>query len=123
MGPGEERGVASLVDLVVANPQGVGADAAARLATGQFTGGRELAQLHWVIGRAEREAGHLDLARHHLEEALAVATTVGDADLLIGVQSSLAFALARLGDLDGAEKMLSAAEELAAPLERARIMA
>jgi CHAT domain-containing protein/tetratricopeptide (TPR) repeat protein len=123
VGPGEERGVASLVDLVVANPQRVGADAAARLATGQFTGGRELAQLHWVIGRAEREAGHLDLARHHLEEALAVATEVGDADVLIGVQSSLAFALARLGDLDGAEKMLSAAEDLAAPLERARIMA
>jgi len=115
--------VAELVEMVVANPQRVGADAAARLAAGAYAGDRELAQLHWVLGRAEREAGHVERGRLHLEEALTVADRVGDRDLLIGIQSSLAFALARLGELDAAEKLIESAELLAGRVERARLMA
>lgn len=123
MGEGEELSIADLVGLVVANPQRVGADAAARLESGRFSDERERTQLHWIIGRAERESGNLDAARHHLEEALTGAGYLGDPELLIGVHSSLAFTLGRLGDIDGAEKLLSAAESIADPIERARLMA
>ena len=112
--------IVELIDLVVASPQRAGADAHALLRAGGYADDHELAQLHWVIGRAERESGHLDRARHHLEEAMGLTGTTGDIDMLIGVHSSLAFTLARQGDLDGAEKLLDAAEHLADPVERAR---
>ncbi|WP_117000939.1 CHAT domain-containing protein [Desertimonas flava] len=123
MGEGEDLSIADLVGLVVANPQKVGAEAAARLEAGRFADERERTQLHWIIGRAERESGNLETARHQLEQALTGAERAGDRELLIGVHSSLAFTLGRLGDLDGAEKLLAGAEVIADPLERARLMA
>ena len=65
----------------------------------------------------------LDAARAHLEEALAGAADLCDPEIVLGIHSSLAFALGRMGDLDGAEKLLHAAESIAAPTERARLMA
>lgn len=113
----------ALVDLASVNPQRAGALALARLEAGSAADDAELARLHWVIGRADRDGGSLERSRHHLEEALACAERAGDIEVLIGAHSSLAFTVARQGDVDTAEKLLAAAEVIADPLERARLMA
>ena len=120
---GGEPGVDELLELVIADPPRAAAAASSRLATGERLTAREVARLHWVLGRAEREAGRLDSAKAHLEDALGIAGTIGDVEALIGIHSSLAFTVARQGDLDGALKLIELAELMAGPVERARLLA
>ena len=120
---GGEPGVDELLELVIADPQRAAAAASSRLATGERLTAREVARLHWVLGRAEREAGRLDSAKAHLEDALSIAGSIGDVEALIGIHSSLAFTVARQGDLDGALKLIELAELMAGPVERARLLA
>ena len=120
---GGAPGVDELLELVIADPSRAAAAAASRLATGEHASERELARLYWVLGRAERDSGQLDAAKLHLEEALAIAGANGDTEALIGIHSSLAFAIARQGDLDGAVKLIEVAESMAGPVERARLLA
>ena len=120
---GGEPGVDELLELVIADPPRAAAAASSRLATGERLTAREVARLHWVLGHAEREAGRLDSAKAHLEDALGIAGTIGDVEALIGIHSSLAFTVARQGDLDGALKLIELAELMAGPVERARLLA
>lgn len=115
--------VDELLEMVLADPRRAGDGARGRLAAGDYDDRRELARLHWVLGRVERETGQLDSSRFHLEEAMSLASDLGDVETLLGVHSSLAFTAARQGDLDGADKLITAAELLAGPVERARLLA
>lgn len=115
--------VAELVQLVHAAPHRAAMAAQARLAAIDWADARERAQLHWVVGQAEREQGRLEPAKATLKRASALAASAGDADLSSRIQSSLAFVIARQGDLDGAHELLVDAEKLAGPLQRARLLA
>lgn len=115
--------VAELVQLVHAAPHRAATAAQARLAATDWADARERAQLHWVIGQAEREQGRLEPAKAVLQRASALAASAGDPDLSSRIHSSLAFVIARQGDLDGAHDLLVAAERQAGPLQRARLLA
>lgn len=123
MADGDGASTAELIDLVVADPRCAGVVALARLRAGAYEDDLELAHLHWVAGRAARESGQHDRARHHLEEAAGIAAGRGDLGLLVGIHSSMVFTLAYQGDLDTAEKILDIADDLATPGERARLLA
>ena len=47
-------GVDELLDMVIADPSRAAALASSRLATGEGLTAREVARLHWVLGRADR---------------------------------------------------------------------
>ena len=55
-----------------------------------------------VAGIAQRDLGDLDGARTSLSAASEHAKSAGDRPLEAAAQSSLAFVMARLGELDGA---------------------
>lgn len=113
----------ALVELVHAQPHRAAAKAEARLADGDWDGPVERAQLHWVVGLAEREQGRLEGAKSALRRAVALADEAGEPEVSSRVRSSLAFVVARLGELDEATDLLIAAEHRASPLQRARLLA
>lgn len=88
-----------------------------------WSGASERAQLHWVVGLAEREQGRLESAKAALARAASLALDAGDAELSSRIQSSRAFVLGRLGDLAAAEALLDSAATGASPVQRARLLA
>ena len=81
-----------------------------------------MAILHRVEGIARRDLGDLDGPRTSLRAAVDHATVAGDRALAAAAQSSWAFVMARLGDLDAAIEAFHAAEPDVSGLERARLL-
>ncbi|MFV0307179.1 MAG: hypothetical protein ACK5OX_05505, partial [Desertimonas sp.] len=106
---------------VVANPAAAGAAARRRLRSGEDLDDSARAALQWIIGRADRDAGFLESSRRALHSVLGHARTTGDERTFVGASCSLAYTLMRLGDLDGAGRVLDVAAISATPIEQARI--
>ena len=113
--------VTELRDHVEADPRSVHAEAVRRREIGG-TDGAGRAELHWVIGLAEKELGRLDASEAELSRGVVVADQVGDKTLSGRLRTSLSFVRGRLGDLDAAMTLLDEAEPSLAGADRARVV-